>query len=157
MKNCYIDIASLKYSGIPVEPDALRGRMQARLSGGLVILCLGAMAGVLGCAPMAPDLARQGAITVAHNPSRYSAHWSLVEVRRTESGTAISGEFRKRRLHLLVLMASGAVRTRQEAAEHLDPGLHPRPIGPTHRLPQAPRAPLPAIEEFLSPKVALID
>ena len=61
-----------------------------------ILLSVALIAAALGCASQAPDLVRQGAVTVERDPSNSSAHWSGIWVRRTEGGVAISGEFRKR-------------------------------------------------------------
>lgn len=99
MKSRDICVASLKHNGIRVGPDQPSGLMHARWRARLGVLSLAVVAAAIGCASLAPDLVRQGAVTVEYQPSRYSAHWSHVAVRRTESGTVISGEFHKRSLH----------------------------------------------------------
>lgn len=100
MKMRHICVASLEHSGIRVNPNPLSGPIHARLSTRLgILLNVALIAAAVGCASLAPDLVSQGAVTVEHNPSRFSAHWSHVSVRRTESGTAISGEFHKRSFH----------------------------------------------------------
>jgi hypothetical protein len=97
MKMRHISAASLEHSGRRVDADPPSAPIHVRLSTRLgILLSVALIAAALGCAPRAPDLVRQGAVTVEHKPSRNSAHWSGVWVRRTESGTAISGEFRKR-------------------------------------------------------------
>ena len=98
MKMCHISETSMEHSGIRVDPDPSSGPVRARVSARLGILSLALIAAAMGCASLAPDLVSRGAVTVDHNPSRYSAHWSHVSVRRTESGTAISGEIHKRSL-----------------------------------------------------------
>jgi hypothetical protein len=99
MKSRDICVASLEHSGIRVDPDQPSGPMYTRLRGRLGVLSLAVAAAAMGCASLASDLVGQGAVTVEYYPSRYSAHWSHVAVRRSESGTAISGEFHKRSLH----------------------------------------------------------
>jgi len=97
MKICHICETSMEYSGIRVDPEPPRGPSYACLRTRLgILLSLALNTAALGCTSLAPDLVSQGAVTVEHDPSRYSPHWSRVSVRRTESGTAISGEVHKR-------------------------------------------------------------
>ena len=99
MKSRHICVASLEHNGVRVDPDPPSWPIHARLSIRAGILSLTLIVPALGYASLEPDLVRQGAVTMEYNPSRYSAHWSRVSVRRTESGTAISGEFHKRSFH----------------------------------------------------------
>nr|MBS0022420.1 hypothetical protein [Gammaproteobacteria bacterium] len=99
MNSRHIDVASLEHSAIGAHLDPPRGPIKARSSARLGMLSLALIAVALGCASLAPNLVRQGAVTMEYSPSHYSAHWSRVSVRRTESGTAISGELHKQSLH----------------------------------------------------------